>query len=125
MRWEPEFFSPSTDFKILLDGEYGKRLHDQRINVYIQKRLNELATEQLKKLNTHWPSPLHFYEDSLLVDQLTLGSGGRWLSASIQYQDFRRPIEYSSHNIDSTKDAYILLTLFDCWIKYAHVNLQK
>jgi len=86
--------------------------------------MNGLANKQLERLETKWSDPYKFYEDSCLITQIYLG-GGILLSTTHQIiEDLLRKkssdlVEYHSHNADTSKDAHILMVLFDSWVKRA------
>jgi|SRR3989344_5666164 len=118
--WQP-VFGHKYDFSVNLDNLFAKEMIDARVPSERQIRMNQLANEELKRLGENWLNPFHFYENSCFVSQFYIGKNGVWLATDIliQNKELEKPIDYHSHNVDSSKDLYVLLKLFDTWVKYA------
>ncbi len=129
--WTPCLYGKS-DFKIYLDKNFAKEMIQSKIPIERQTNMNKLANEELKRLETNWLNPYNFYEDSCLITQIYIGQDGVWLSTNRQVIDnllkeekFFEPIEYNSHNTDTTKQAYVLIKLFNKWIDYSDALKAK
>ncbi len=114
------------DFEVYLDTGFARDMIRSRIPIEKQTRMNELANEELKILKTNWLNPYTFYKDSFFITQFYIGQNGVWLSIDDQSigdllseKESLKTIKYASHNIDTPKQFYILMTLFDKWVKYA------
>ena len=123
--WQPHF-GPKYDFSINLDRIFAQEMIDARIPPERQFRMNQLANEQLKRLSRDWLDPYTFHENSCFVTQFYIGNNGVWLASDgiddlIKHREFKKPIEYHSHNVDTPNQAYILMALFDTWVEYADV----
>ena len=124
--WQPfALFGKGNEFGILVQNEYAKKLVNQIIKPESQKKLNELAYNDLSKKGLENITPYTFYKDTALVIGFYLGREGRWLTCDDtlgknpleRYVD--KPLKYSSHNIDYKEDAHMLLSLVDMWTYYA------
>ena len=125
MIWQPHF-GFRYDFSVNLDRIFAEEMIDARIPPEGQIRMNQLANEQLKRLQWDWLNPYTFHQDSCLVSQFYLGNNGVWLSAEgidglVRHEGSRKSIEYHSHNVDTPNQAYILMALFDTWVNYAEI----
>jgi len=125
--WTPHFCS-EKDFKVYLDSGFAKEVMQSKIPNEMQKGMNELGNEELKRLGVNWLNPYEFYEDSCFVTQFNIGQNGVWLAVNHQTIDSllegsgsSKIIEYDSHNVDYSRDAYVLLVLFGKWVEYTDV----
>ena len=125
--WQPHFGS-RYDFSVDLNRTFAKEMIEARIPLERQLKMNELANEDLKRLDRYWLNPYTFHKDSGFVSQFYIGNNGVWLSTDndeinslVRNETLGKPIEYHSHNIDTPKEAYILMVLFDTWAKYAEI----
>ncbi|MDO8511609.1 MAG: hypothetical protein Q7S55_05605 [Nanoarchaeota archaeon] len=123
--WQPHFGS-RYDFSVKLDRVFAEEMIDACIPLERQTRMNQLANEQLKRLQWDWLNPYTFHQESCFVSQFYLGNNGVWLSAEgidglVLHEKSGKPIEYHSHNIDTPNQAYILMALFDRWVEYADI----
>src|SRR3989338_2243666 len=103
--WQPHF-GPKCDLSVDLDRFFAREMIDARILLTKQNRMNQLASEQLKRLNENLLEPYIFHEDSCFVSQFNLGYNGVWLAADgvrdlIQPREEEKPIKYYSHNVDT------------------------
>lgn len=123
--WTPRLYG-YCDFGVYLDEDFARDLIQSKVPDERQRRMNELANEELKTMGEYWLSPYTFHEDSCFISQIYIGQNGVWLSTNYQTIDellkgkeSSKPIEYTSHNVDSPKQAYVLMRLFDKWVEYA------
>lgn len=123
--WQPEFCS-GYDFKVYLDQDFARKMINAHVPTSNQSRINELANEDLKRFSINWENPYLFHDESGFISQFYIGRNGVWLSTSHQNisdllkgEHMEKPIEYDSHNVDLRDEAYVLMYLFDKWIKYA------
>jgi len=123
--WTPRLYG-ECDFGVYLDQDFAKEMIQSRVPIERQTNMNELANKELKRLGTYWLNPYTFYEDSCFITQFYIGQNGVWLSTNhntiddlLSGKECSKPIEYDSHNVDTPKQAYILMALFDKWIEYA------
>ena len=96
-----------------------------------KQRFQDIVKQQISKpLRYDEPAPLDFFEDSLLVMGFYLHRGnGLWLSAGRSQienldENSKDNLDYSSHNVDSTKEAYSLIALYERWVHYTGVFLE-
>ncbi len=123
--WTPELYG-TCNFRIYLDEDFAREIIQTKISDKEQARMNELANEELERLETNWLDPYKFHKDSCFVTQFYIGQNGVWLSTNYQTtkdllkgEKSSKPIKYNSHNVDIPKQAYVLMTLFDKWVEYA------
>ena len=126
--WQPiHLYQPSFDFAVYLDRKFAEEMLSSKIQQERQENLNKLAIELVKRFGLNYTSPLSFYEDSCLVTQFYIGRNGTWLAIeSFSEKDLinknnKKLVEYHSHNVESSLEAYTLMALFDQWIEYADV----
>lgn len=123
MIYQPNF--NGLDFTISLDNAFARKMMNSKLAEYTKFRLNEICNNQLKELNIYWSSPLIFHESSALLSQANIGQNGKWLATTnSDIQNIlkdNKDVKYHTHNIDTTHDAYALLTLFDTWIHYSDI----
>ena len=74
--WTPHFCS-EKDFKVYLDSGFAKEVMQSKIPNEMQKGMNELGNEELKRLGVNWLNPYEFYEDSCFVTQFNIGQNGQ------------------------------------------------
>jgi|SRR3989344_4801627 len=125
--WTPRLYG-NCDFGIYLNRNFATEMIQSKVSAERQMRMNELANKELKRLNINWSNPYIFYENSCFISQFYIGQNGVWLSTTHQEisnvlsgRESSEPIEYNSHNVDISKQAYTLMVLFDKWIEYASV----
>ncbi|GAJ08284.1 unnamed protein product, partial [marine sediment metagenome] len=123
--WTPRLYG-RCDFGVYLDRDFAKEMFQSKVPTERQTRMNELANEELKRLGTDWLNPYTFYKDSCFITQFYIGQNGVWLSTNrqtidnlLKEKESSKLIEYDSHNIDTPKQAYVLMALFDKWVEYA------
>jgi len=123
--WQPVFYS-KYDFLVYLDTNFAKEMILSHTHINKQKRFNELMDEELKRLGVNWSNPCTFYGDSCFISQFYIGRNGVWLSTSHQTIDdllkekiSSKCVEYNSHNVDVSNEAYALMFLFNKWVYYA------
>ena len=123
--WTP-YLHGSCDFEVYLDRDFAREMIQSKVSNERQKRMNQLANEELKRLGTNWSTPYIFHEDSCFILEFHIGQNGVWLSTTHQTIDdllngkeSSKPIEYDSHNVDVSSQAYVLMRLFDKCIEYA------
>ena len=120
--WQPRNMSNPRSLEVTLDKEFASRMYNAKITRDARTRMNEIAAQMLKKSNIKWPEPFRFYENTGFVSQCSIGENGKWLAVNTPADIlFRNSCEivYYSHNIDTTRDAYTLLTIVDIWAEYA------
>ena len=126
--WQPSF-SLGYNFNVLLDRDFARAMATAAIGPAKQQKMNELGSEELQRLGTVWPDPFIFHQESALVTQFYLGQNGVWLAlddpGSLTDELYSKPIEYHSHNVDTTKQVFDLQYLFDVWVKYADILKEK
>ena len=109
-------------FKINLDWDFAKKMIDSKVPESKQDKLNKLATQKFSMASL---KPLQFYEDTVFVNMFELGMNGRWLNTdryaiqSLLDNKNKKSLEYYTHNLDSTFDAYTLLGLFSLWADFS------
>jgi len=119
--WQPSLTN-RYDFVIYLDFGFALEMIRTQIPAERQRRLNEIANDEIKQMGNNWRDPYTFHKSSCFISQVYIGNNGVWLSSNHQEIDRllrgreSKPIEYYSHNVDSSKEAYILMALFDRWI---------
>ncbi len=123
--WTP-CFSAKYDFAVSLNRDFAREMIQAKISSERQAAMNNVGNEVLQGLGDDWQNPYIFYKDSCSVSQFYLGQNGVWLATDITPNELlkdksTRPIEYHSHNVDTSKQAYTLLALFDQWVKYADI----
>jgi len=124
--WTPRLYG-RCDFGIYLDEDFAKEMIQSYISTERQNKMNELGNDELKIFEINWLNPYMFYKNSCFITQFYIGQDGAWLSTNHQSVDelirgeSYKPIQYNSHNIDTTKQAYVLMRLFDKWIEYSDV----
>ena len=123
--WMPQsLINQGYDFKVLLDRDFAKEMLSTKITSGKARNFNETA-DRLKLLGFN-KSPFLFYEDTAFVSQINSGTDGRWLATSGTSGKnplgvFKGPIEYYSHNMDSSVDLYMAMRLMDFWVDYSDV----
>ena len=130
--WQPEF-GAEYGFAVSLDNGVAMDFIKAKIPAERQKRMNELAREDiLKKITRIAPNPYIFYEDSALITGVYLGNGGVWLATDIgsiesllREEKTSGHIEYHSHNVVHLQDAFTLLKLFGLWASYYEIMTGK
>jgi len=122
--WQPEFCS-GYDFNVYLDRVFAREMIKTNLSSEQQNRMNELANEELQRRNVHWRYPYTFHENSCFIQQFYIGSNGTSLSTGhqsikslIEDEDSSKLIKYKSHNVDSSKQAFVLMKLVDMWVYY-------
>ena len=123
--WQPRFYA-EYDFEVYLDRDFARTMIQAKIAPERQKITNELANEELKKLGIHWSNPYDFYEDTGFIRQFYIGQNGVWLSTNhrnidelLEGAESHELIKYDSHNVDTSRQAYVLMRIFDKWVAYA------
>ena len=123
--WTPRLYGV-CDFGIYLDRDFAKEMIQSKVPAERQTIMNKLANEELKKWEINWSNPYNFHEDSCFVSQIYMGQNGVGFSTDhhtidelLNGKESPKPIEYTSHNVDVPKQAYVLMSLFDKWIEYA------
>lgn len=124
--WTPEILLAGRgyNFAAFLDRDFAIRMLNSKTAPEERFNLNQIANEELKKHRIATSDPFEFYNNSLLVNQFNIGQGGRWLATvTLEWinETSTEPVKYSSHNIDSSADAYALLGLFGKWIEYVEL----
>ena len=123
--WQPELIPRSYGFKVWLDNGFAKEMLETPLAYKNQRQLNKLASEDLKVHGIKWPEPYSFHNNSCLINQVYVGNDGCWLSTSHTGLDSiltgrnTKNIEYDSHNVDFSSNAYGLLMLFSKWVELA------
>lgn len=124
--WQPVFCS-GYDFKVCLDEVFAREMIRSQVPIKKLERMNQLANEDLKRWKMNCLDPYSFHGDSCFLRQIYL-SEGRWLATDyhsrtnlLKDKILLKPIEYNSHNVDTPRKAFILMALFDKWIKYSDV----
>ena len=126
--WQP-LITTKYDFAVFLDRDYAHQLITSKIPEDSQKRMNELANDNLISLGINWKNPYTFHDDSCLVSQMYIGNNGVWLATTIGsieglLRGEEKTLEYHSHNVDTSRESHALLMLFDLWIRYADVLME-
>ncbi|MBU2503478.1 MAG: hypothetical protein KJ879_00275 [Nanoarchaeota archaeon] len=124
--WQPiHLHQPHHDFDILLDRKFAREMFEAKLIPRMQMRMNELGTEMLDRLRYHGASPYIFWGDTALITQINLDAGrGTWIEMESTYGQIpnwseRKPLKYTTHNMDSSSDTLGLLSLFDMWVYYS------
>ena len=123
--WQPEFYR-GFEFKVWVGNDFAMEMLNTPFSGDEQRRINELATEKLKEIRINCPEPYSFYKNSAFIHHFNLGSDGRWLSTNnpsierrIKNGGLPELVEYNSHNIDTSKQAFALLSLVSMWHYYS------
>lgn len=115
-------FSDKNEFSVRLSSEFARTYAYNTRNSELDTKFQSLGEELLKTQGYTWMTPFTFHQNSVLLDQVYIGSNGKWLSANVcsflknPHQDL---LIYDSHNCDTQRDLVTLLKLFDIWVKYA------
>jgi hypothetical protein len=123
--WTPRLYG-TCDFGVNLDRDFALDMIQAKVPAEKQAKMNRLGNMDLKKLGSDWLNPYQFHKDTCFVTHLYLGEGV-WLATRQAIDDLlsgrksSEPIDYESHNVDTPKQAYTLMALFDRWIEYADV----
>lgn len=125
--WQMEnVYQPSYNFKIKLDADFAQNVQEISIPQDYQKNLNSFSEDILEDHNFRYPSPLRFYQDTFLATGFHIGNNGTWLSTEdLNDLEQNESIEYYTHNIDNSSEAYALIALFDNWADKAAVLLEE
>ena len=121
--WQPIQLSGSTNFGVILDREFAKIMVSKKLDDKKILRFNNFIIERISKraFNPH----IIFYKDTALAVQLNTGYGGVWLSVDNTNGRnplevyVNKPIEYSSHNVDTTSNRDVLLRMMDIYVDYS------
>jgi len=129
--WQPTaVYQPTYEFGILLDRKFAHEMLETTVSKEEQDSMNKLANETLKRKGEKWVNPLRFYENTGLVTNFYIGNNGTWLELERclnikedldRNPDKKDPLEYCSHNVDSSREAIALMALVDQWVTYADV----
>ena len=130
--WQPtELYQPSFGFSIRLDFVFAHEMLTTRIPLDIQKRFVELERETAQSFGFNYREPIDFHDDTCMATGFYIGQNGKWLTLDVNQIEALvtranpdRPLIYSSHNIDTSREAYALMALFDRWIAYSD-NLRE
>lgn len=123
--WQPTLTYKSGDidsynFSVEVDREFAKIMRDAIITGEKKKMMNELASERIRLQGFNQQEPYRFYEESGLVTSFHINDGkGVWLSMGTN-RDMKfeeNPVYYSS-NVDTSKDAIVLMQLVSLWAEY-------
>ncbi|MBI2110005.1 hypothetical protein HYT58_02430 [Candidatus Woesearchaeota archaeon] len=123
--WQPiALHQPSYEFGIILDETFAKEMVKTNLSQESQRRMNDLGTEVITRFGHNWTIPYIFHENTAFVSQFSLGVNGVWLALDNWYDllkipENKDPIKYSSHNVDTSSQAYSLMALVDFWVEYA------
>ncbi len=124
--WQPfAVYQGKYGFGIKLDRCFALEMIAAKVPKKLQDRMNVLGEELNQKIGYSYPSPYDFHKDTAFVSGFYLGSNGIWLAlddhlgAEPLSED--RPLQYSSHNVDASRDAYALMALVDMWVEYSEV----
>lgn len=124
--WQPLFHS-GYNFQVSLNRIFAREMIRSQVPIKKLERMNQLANEDLKRWKMNCLDPYSFHGDSCFLGQIYL-SEGRWLATDyhstnslLKDDESSEPIKYISHNVDYSKDAFILMRLFDKWIRYSNV----
>ena len=116
--WMPQLIT-RYEFVVYLDRTFAKEMAQTPLSQERQNRMNQIGSEELKGMGTNWLNPYSFYNNSCLVDQIYIGGNGKWLAATgldrLADTDKLKPVEYYSHNVDTSREAYILMALLSKW----------
>lgn len=129
--WTPDLYG-KYDFGIYLDRKFALEMINSIIPGERQKSMNELATEELKRLGVKWPNPYTFCNNSCFITQFYIGDNGVWLSTNhtnisdlLSGRESSELVEYHSHNVDTPYQTYILMLLFNKWIDFSDALRDK
>ena len=122
--WQPtSLYQPGFDFEILLDSEFSKEMIKTNLSQDAQERMNGLGTDLTTRLGQRWLTPFTFNGNTAFVSQFSLGQNGVWLAVDDYFNtsssDDQKPIKYTSHNVDNSSQAHVLMALVDLWVSYA------
>ncbi|MEK6906476.1 MAG: hypothetical protein AABW81_02550 [Nanoarchaeota archaeon] len=119
-------------FGMNLKKDFALRCKNRKLLSSEQQKFQDIIKNQISiPLRYDELNPLDFFEDSLLVISFYLHRGnGLWLSAersSIENLDENSDnnLLYSSHNVDSTREAYSLISVFERWVHYTKAFLEE
>ena len=123
--WQPKgIYQPSFNFEVIFNSDFIQRMKSSQVFPKNAKRMNELCAETLQRFGYNNLTPLNFYKNTGLVTQFSLGREGRWLAIDLYTLD-KSLVKYSSHNVDSSKDAYDLMALVDPWTEYSELLIKQ
>jgi hypothetical protein len=125
--WQPrDLYQPSLDFDVDLDSDFAREMLGLKLSPGVLGQMKSLGLETASRFGFNYPEPYNFQENTGLITGFYIGKNGTWLSTSrdLLYElehspKSDKPLEYSSHNIDSTNEAYALMALFDRYVQYA------
>ena len=112
------------DFSVGLVRPFVLEVLKAFIDVDIRRHFQEIGEDIIAKCGERYVrNSYSFCDDTLLVNNFSLGREGRWLNVpSSDVEFFCRGKDnyliYSSHNIDSSHDRNALQTLFTTWVDY-------
>lgn len=123
--WQPKFGS-DYNFDVYLDRAFAREMRRVSVPEDVRRNMNKRASEELKLMGSGHLDPYSFQDNSCLINQVYLGDDGKWLSTDhqtldrlLKEEDMSKPLEYSSHNLRTSRDASMLLRLFGLWADYA------
>jgi len=124
--WQPtSIYQPTYEFGILLDRKFAREMLEVTLSEKYRNRLNEMANETLQRKGEKWVDPLRFYENTALVTNFYIGNNGTWLelenplNVKENISQSNEPLVYTSHNVDSSREAIALMALVDQWVTYS------
>lgn len=131
--WQPfSLYQPSFDFGIKLDRTFAKEMISTRIPQEAQRAMIDQARETAERFRFNYPEVLDFHEDTCLVAGFYIGNGGTWLTADkydreklMDDSQREKPLEYHSHNVDSSREAIALMALVDHWAEYSDILREQ
>ncbi len=129
----PDTITDGFNFGVAIDGDTARKLKEIKITEENQVNFQRIAREfVLDILNFREPAPYDFFENSLLVGGFYLNRGkGLWLTASrnsIESLEEKYPdkeLVWNSSNVDSTREAYTLVSLFSKWAEYTNIFVKE
>jgi hypothetical protein len=114
-------------FDIFLNGEFANKTRNIKLSDIKTDFMMEGATDILKSLGNRESQGLYFYKDTMLLNYCCVDGSACRIGVSNMYieQDiYDRPLDYAPHNIDTSIQAYGLLSLWLHWFKCAEIVLK-
>jgi hypothetical protein len=122
--WMPKLRG-KFDLDIYLDVGFAKELLESKCDEKTQENMNRLGRELLNRFDFKWDEPYSFYKDTPFVNKFNISYGTDLLLPRTDLEGMLKSnqniLEYSSHEVFTHKEAYVLMALFNQWVEYSEV----
>lgn len=130
--WQPSIIhnprSPSPyDFSITLDLKFAKKMIANKISEERKSNMQRIGLETISPMEFRESEPFRFFEDTALVEAFHLSGNGIWLSSAGQSRyipSMKENLVYHSHNTDTAKDAFALMSLVTKYVEYSEILIK-